>query len=46
MSYWTWDSSLSVGIEIIDEQHQRIVSYLNDLDVAYLEKTMIRLQRL
>ncbi len=37
MSYWTWDSSLSVGINIIDEQHQRIVSYLNELDIAYLE---------
>jgi hemerythrin len=38
MSYWSWDSSLSVGIEIIDRQHQRIVDYINDLHSAHLEK--------
>ncbi len=34
MSYWSWDPSLSIGIEEIDNQHQRIVNYLNELDEA------------
>ncbi len=34
MSYWSWNSSLSVGIDIIDAQHRRIVDYINELDVA------------
>ncbi len=38
MSYWSWDSSLSIGIDVIDKQHRRIVDYLNELDVAYHEK--------
>lgn len=38
MSYWTWDSTLSVGIDVIDEQHKRFVDYINELDVARLEK--------
>jgi hemerythrin len=38
MSFWSWDPSLSVGIEIIDRQHQRIVDYINDLHSAHLEK--------
>lgn len=37
MSYWSWDPSLSVGIDIIDGQHRRIVEYINDLYVAKLE---------
>ena len=38
MNFWSWDPSLSVGIEIIDRQHQRIVDYINDLHSAHLEK--------
>ncbi len=38
MSYWAWNPSLNVGIDIIDGQHRRIVDYINDLDVAHLEK--------
>jgi hemerythrin len=38
MSFWSWDPSLSVGIEIIDRQHQRIVDYINELHSAHLEK--------
>lgn len=38
MSYWSWDSSLSIGIDVIDKQHRRIVDYLNELDVAHHEK--------
>ncbi|NEV61224.1 bacteriohemerythrin [Thiorhodococcus minor] len=34
MSYWTWDDSLSVGIDVIDGQHRRIVDYINELDAA------------
>ena len=37
-SYWKWDSSLSVGIDVIDEQHRCIVDYINELDEARLEK--------
>ena len=36
--YWTWEPSLSVGIEAIDEQHRRIVDYLNELHVAHVAK--------
>ena len=38
MSYWSWDSSLSVGIEVIDGQHRRIVEYINELSAAHLDK--------
>lgn len=37
MSYWSWEPSLSIGIDVIDGQHRRIVDYLNELDVAHLE---------
>lgn len=29
-----WDKSLSVGIETIDNQHQRIIAYINELEYA------------
>lgn len=31
MAYFEWDSSLSIGIEIIDEQHKCIIDYMNEL---------------
>jgi len=31
MSYMEWDDSLSVGVEVIDRQHMRIVDYVNEL---------------
>ncbi len=34
MSYWSWSPSLSIGIDVIDNQHKRIVEYLNELDDA------------
>ncbi|MCB1784816.1 MAG: bacteriohemerythrin [Chromatiaceae bacterium] len=34
MTYWTWDPSLSVGVDVIDGQHRRIVDYINELDLA------------
>jgi len=30
-----WDPSLSIGIEPIDSQHQRIVAYINELSAAH-----------
>ncbi len=29
-----WDNKLDTGIEVIDNQHKRIVSYVNQLDTA------------
>ncbi|MDR2165394.1 MAG: bacteriohemerythrin [Zoogloeaceae bacterium] len=31
MPYIEWDNSLSVGVEVIDEQHMRIVDYINEI---------------
>jgi hemerythrin len=31
MPYIEWDDSLSVGVEVIDKQHMRIVDYINKL---------------
>jgi len=42
MAYWNWDSSLSVGIDIIDNQHQRIITYLNELSIAQTDKNQKR----
>ncbi len=36
--YWQWDPSLSVGIGVIDNQHQRIVEYINELADAMERK--------
>lgn len=37
MAHIIWSNDLSVGIEIIDSQHKRIVDYLNELDDARLK---------
>ncbi|HUW98989.1 MAG TPA: bacteriohemerythrin [Acidiferrobacter sp.] len=29
--YWDWDPSLETGIDAIDDQHRRIVGYINDM---------------
>jgi hemerythrin len=42
MTYWTWDQSLSVGMEVIDRQHRRIVDYINELDDARRKKDRAR----
>lgn len=34
MAYWVWDASFSVGIEVIDNQHKRIIEYINELNTA------------
>ncbi|MES9887358.1 MAG: bacteriohemerythrin, partial [Candidatus Sedimenticola sp. 6PFRAG1] len=31
MAYLQWSSSLDTGVDVIDEQHKRIVQYINDL---------------
>ncbi len=33
--YWKWDDSLALGIEVIDDQHRRIVDYINELHRAH-----------
>ncbi len=34
MAYWDWDSSLEIGVPVIDAQHRQIVDYINMLDDA------------
>lgn len=34
MAYFTWDSSLDIGVDLIDSQHRRIMDYVNDLHEA------------
>jgi hemerythrin len=34
MSYWNWESSLEIGVPIIDSQHRKIVDYINALSAA------------
>ncbi|WP_298137696.1 bacteriohemerythrin [Acidiferrobacter sp.] len=36
--HWQWDPSLSVGINVIDNQHRRIVEYINELADAMERK--------
>lgn len=38
--FFTWDSSLDTGIEVIDEQHKRIVDYINILHTAVSTKDL------
>ncbi|MDR0761452.1 MAG: bacteriohemerythrin [Campylobacteraceae bacterium] len=34
MAYWKWDSSYELGISVIDNQHKRLVEYINELQAA------------
>ncbi len=34
MAKFTWTDQLNIGIEVIDQQHRRIVEYINQLDDA------------
>lgn len=36
MSYWEWDSSLNLGIDMVDAQHRHIVDFINELHTAQL----------
>lgn len=38
MAYWNWDPSYDMGIEVIDNQHKRIVTYINELHEALVSK--------
>jgi hemerythrin len=38
MSKIEWDDSLSIGVDLIDEQHKMLIQRLNDLSAA-IEKT-------
>lgn len=44
MAHWKWDPAFSVGIESIDEQHKRIIEYINELCVAsmYRDKAQVK----
>lgn len=34
MAYMQWTDDLATGIRVIDDQHKRIISYINELDHA------------
>lgn len=36
MVYWKWEPAFSVGIAIIDNQHKRIIEYINELRTVNL----------
>jgi hemerythrin len=42
VQYLSWDSSLSVGVGVIDDQHRRIVDYINDLAAANAKRDRAR----
>ena len=44
MSYWKWEPSFSVGIAVIDDQHKRIIAYINELGTIsiYHDKEKVR----
>lgn len=44
MAHWKWDSTFSVGISTIDEQHKRIIDYINDLYFAGMHRDFERIQ--
>jgi hemerythrin len=31
MSYWEWNASYELGIRVVDNQHKRIIEYINEL---------------
>ncbi|MDO6683241.1 MULTISPECIES: bacteriohemerythrin [unclassified Oceanobacter] len=51
MSYFVWNASYDIGVDIIDSQHRRIADYVNDLhhaiehnDVSEVYSVMDRLK--
>lgn len=42
MAKFVWTDQLNVGIDVIDQQHRRIVEYINQLDDAPLERYVER----
>jgi hemerythrin len=39
MAYWNWNPAYSVGIEVIDHQHKRLLQYINELEAAKVYAT-------
>ncbi|MDR2080595.1 MAG: bacteriohemerythrin [Campylobacteraceae bacterium] len=38
MAYWNWKPSYELGISVIDNQHKRLVGYINELSAAVMTK--------
>ncbi|MDR2100866.1 MAG: bacteriohemerythrin [Campylobacteraceae bacterium] len=38
MAYWNWQRSYELGISVIDNQHKRLVQYINELCAALTTK--------
>jgi len=38
MAFFEWDEKLSTGIPVIDEQHRKLVSFVNQLHEAMLQR--------
>ncbi|MBN1241663.1 MAG: hemerythrin family protein [Spirochaetales bacterium] len=38
MAFFDWDDKLSTGIPVIDEQHMKLVSFVNQLHEAMLQR--------
>jgi len=45
MTYFVWDSSFNIGVDVIDQQHRRIVDYINRLDEVQRDKNLEKLQQ-
>lgn len=46
MFYFTWDPSMDTGIDIIDDQHRRIVDYINQLHDAINDKSKAEIEQI
>ncbi|MCL2656076.1 MAG: bacteriohemerythrin [Betaproteobacteria bacterium] len=46
MAHVVWSNDLSVGLDVIDKQHMRIVDYINELDEAVVSKRADRVERI
>ena len=44
MTHWEWDSSFSVGIEEIDEQHKQLIQCINELKIAFSYNKMYMIE--
>lgn len=45
MAYMQWSEDLETGIHVIDEQHKRIINYINELDHASQSGSAAEVQR-
>lgn len=44
MTYWEWDDSFAIGIEEIDEQHKKIIKFINELQIAFSYNKMYMIE--